>query len=241
MTDAKKFLIELEHELLTSRRVEPAMCDHLAHCSPEAMASYGPAFAFLGLPAVTVPSWGATTEADRVNAARLMLLKLWVDTGEPRWSSHILSAMVDAVMATPGGRVADLVTAMYSMFGEFACPLTDSMRHLIKDVCVDCFVRHRKSYMAEDFAPAARRLEVERPNQAQALLCLRAYNLSWLSPKALVNILRGFVGTSDWVQAVSEVEDYLSTPTAKEELARWLGEASNSSERLDVEKIAKLQ
>lgn len=238
MTDTKQLLIEVEQELLASHRVEPATCGHLAHLSPEGRAAYGPAFGFLGCPAVAVLSGVATAEEDRVRAARLMLLKLWVDTGEPRWSSHVLSAMVDAVMATPGGRVADLVTAIYGALGEFACPLTDPMRHFIKDVCVDCFVRHRKAYNAEDFVPAARRLEVDRPTHAQALLCLRAFNLGWLSPKALVNILRGFAGTPDWGQAVLEVEDDLTTPTAKEELVRWLGEAGSVPGRGDIERLA---
>jgi len=238
MTDAKQLLIEVEQELLISRRVGSATCGHFASLSTECRAAYGPAFEFLGCPVVEMPLGVNTTEEDRVYAARLMLLKLSVDSSEPRWSSHVLSSMVDTVMATPGGRVADLVTAIYGTLGAFDCLLTDPMRHFIKDVCVDCFVRHREKYNSEDFAPAARRLEVYRPTHAQSLLCLRAFNLDWLSPKALVNILRGFAGASDWGQAVLELEDVLATPTAREELVRWLEEAGCDSEREDIERLA---
>jgi hypothetical protein len=41
------------------------------------------------------------SESDRVAAARLMLVKLGVDTDDPRWSSDVLDRLLKSVMETP--------------------------------------------------------------------------------------------------------------------------------------------
>ncbi len=100
------------------------------------------------------------SEADRIAATRLMLLKLGLAGGDPRWSSAVLGSLVDAVLAAPGGSLDDLMIALDELLGR--SELSETVAHFIKELVILCFTRHRSCYDSIDWPGLPRRASGER-------------------------------------------------------------------------------
>src|SRR5262245_11790936 len=111
MTNSRDFLQRVEHDVRNLGAVSESTCEAFAELPLESRTAYSRAMQFLGCKSVdlTVSSTGSTLGVDRIRASRLMLLKLSLDTSDPRWSSWVLDRMLEAVMGTPGGSVGDLL------------------------------------------------------------------------------------------------------------------------------------
>src|SRR6266404_2705986 len=121
MIDKNGFVNQAELELRNTRTISPSTRQAWENLPDGARTAFDRAMGFLGYPrSTTAPPSPATAEADRIAAARLMLLKLGLDSADPRWSSDVLDRLLNAVVETPEGGVGDLFWALFGMLGDYA-------------------------------------------------------------------------------------------------------------------------
>ena len=175
MNDTVQYLLKVEQELRTMRTIGEASCSEFSNLPADKQVAFAKAIEFLGCRNVAGSSdltVGIIDEPDRIQAVRLMCFKLFVDTGEPRWSSSMLERMLAAAMAVHGGSVTDIFRALLGLLGESEIHLTPSLASFLKQVVVLCFTNYRQSYDTADFS-WLRRIANESLAPAQAYLVLR--------------------------------------------------------------------
>src|SRR5690242_1711717 len=133
MTNLSDFWQRVEHEVRGIRAVSGTTCEIFAGLPLESRMAFGRAMRFLGCKSADLPTSDAVPvpEVDRIRASKLMLLKLHLDTHDPRWSSWMLDRMLEAVMNTPGASVGDLLHALQEVLEEYSCDLSWPVRNLI--------------------------------------------------------------------------------------------------------------
>ena len=106
-----------------------------------------------------------TSEADRVAAARLMLVKLGLDSNDPKWSSEVLDRLLQSVVEAPDGSVDDLFCSLFGVLGDYSPELSKPMATFIKDLVVRCFTRYQQSYESANWG---RLVEIVSSNATKA-------------------------------------------------------------------------
>ena len=155
MTGVDELLAQVEHDLRGSRQPSLATCracDLLPH---ELRTALAPALSFLGFVNARSDTPTASASAPlprhlRMTVARLMLLRVAVETGNPQWSTGVLEDILAITAALPGGDVGDVLDALS----------TQLWRH-----------RYRTDHDRYDFALLTSRLV---RSGAPALACLAA-------------------------------------------------------------------
>ncbi len=167
MIDTYAVLSQAEQELRHTRNISPPTCQALENLPGETRAAVFRALTFLGCPSseTGVPSPQTTVEADRVAAARLMLMKLGMDTEDPRWSSDVLDRLLKSVIEAPDGSVDDLFSALVGVLGDYAPQLSMPLASLTRDLIVKCFTHYRQSYDLVNWGGLVERL-VSNPTKA---------------------------------------------------------------------------
>jgi hypothetical protein len=147
------FARRAELELRDTKAVSPSTRQAWENMPGGERMAFDRAMAFLGyLPSAAASTAAPSTlEADRIAAARLMLLKLGLDSGDPRWSSDVLDRVLKATVETPQGGVSDVLFALFEVLGDYSPDLTGPVACLIKDLVVKCFTGYRGSYDAVDW------------------------------------------------------------------------------------------
>jgi hypothetical protein len=216
MTDPRDFLQRLEHDIRNIGAVSESTCEAFANLPLESRTAYGRAMRFLGCKSVGVPTSDTVSvpEADRIRASRLMLLKLHLDTSDPRWSSWMLERLLEAVMGTPGASVSDLLHAFQEVLEEYSCDLSWPVRNLVRDLVIKCFSEHRASYEAVDWIWMVQKT-IERSTPAQAYLALLAIPPDLMTTRCAVAILKELENTSYREEAMNALEEHLNDPEAR--------------------------
>lgn len=203
MIDTEEILRRVEHEVTGTGRVSEPTCQDLAQLAPEVRATFDQALRFLGCPAPSTPdSQASASPGDRVRASRLMLLRLFRETGEPAWSSWLLERLLQAVSDTPGGTVSDLLSALHMILGERNVALSETVKNLIRDVVVLSVSHSRGAYEAGGFPELLRRT-TDNLTAAQAYLAFLAIPPTMIENSCAAAILRALEGTPD----ISEVRE----------------------------------
>ncbi len=140
--------------------------------------------------------------ADRIAAARLMLLKLGLDGDNPTWSSAVLDRLLNAVTEAPGGSVGDVICAMCGVLGDYQAKLSKPAAGLIKDMVVRCFTRHRSDYESVDWQPLVKCI-AGGATQAQFYLALHAIPPQLVTPQLAESIAKGLESTAFREEAAS--------------------------------------
>jgi hypothetical protein len=168
---------------------------------------------FLGCKSADLPASDARSipEVDRIRASKLMLLKLHLDTPEPRWSSWMLDRLLESVVGTPGGSVGDLLHALQEILEESSCELSWPVRNLIRDLVVKSFSEHRASYEAADWTWLVRKT-IEHSTPAQAYLALLAIPRDLMQTRCALAILKALEDTPYRQEAVNALEEDLEHP-----------------------------
>jgi hypothetical protein len=165
-----------------------------------------------------------------------MLLKLRVDSSDPRWSSLLLDRLLEAVIGTPGGGVGDLLHSLHDLLGEHHGDLTEPVRNIVKDLVVQCFTQHRASYDAVDLRWMVEKT-IETPTPAQAYLALHAIPPSIMQPRCAVAIPKALMSTPYWKEAVNTLDEDLNNQEARTLLVRWLAEGIDPLCTEDVQRL----
>jgi hypothetical protein len=238
MTDPNGFVQRVAGEVLSTRAVAKSTCEAFAALPLQARMVYARAMRFLGCEPVEVPPQDtpAVPEVGRIQASRLMLLSLYLDTGTPAWSSWMLDRLMEAVIGTPGGSVGDLLHALHEVLGEYPCDFTEPMRNLIKALIVKSFMEHRASYEAADLGWMVQET-IMHSTPAQAYLALHAIPPAIMQPKCAVTILRKLASTPYWKEAIDTLSDDLNNGEAQELLREWLAEGVTRPYVEDVQRI----
>lgn len=208
MTDAADYFRKIEREIRRLRALSQQSCEELSLLPVASQCAFARAVAFAGCESVGVPVDCRTlevVETDRTRAARLMLLRMSVDTPDPRWSSWVLEKMLTEVMATPGGTVTDVLQASCDVLEEYSVELTPTVAMFLKQVTILCFTRYHPSYKSADFVWMARRVN-ERATPALAYLALLAIPVDIL-PRCRDAILTSLRGTEFWDEASRSLEE----------------------------------
>lgn len=238
MTNTDAYLQQVEQELHSTKAVSKPVCEAFAGLPIESRVAYARAMAFVGCETAGVPPdrSGRAGEADRIRAVRLMLLKLGLDSSDPRWSSWMLDRLLEAVTETPGGDVGDLLHALHGLLGEYSCDLTEPVRNITKDLVVQCFTQHRASYDATDLRWMVEKT-IEGPSPAQAYLALHAIPPSIMRPRCAVAILKALASTPYWKEAMNTLDEDLNNQETRVLLAEWLAEGIHPSCMEDVQRL----
>jgi len=208
--DMDSFVSQAGFELRNTRTVSQSTRQLWENLAGGRRTAFDRAMVFLGCPPngkSGKPS-PTTSEADRVAAARLMLLKLALDSDDPRWSSDVLDRLVKAVMGTPDGSVGDLYRALFGVLGDYTPELTKPVAGLIKDLVVKCFTCHRGSYESVDWRQFAENqlAEIVQGNpftKAQLYLALQAIPPQFVLPALARVIAKGLENTAFQAEAAS--------------------------------------
>lgn len=185
MIDKRTYFKQIEDIVKGSRNFDDEFCRSFYDLSNEYRHVFVNLLNFLGCKEVGIrdESEGkAVAEEDRITAVRLMLLDLYVDTGDPRWSSFVMERFVEVVMKTPGGRLRDLFQPLYVMLGDIP-DLSESLAHFIKDIVILSFSTYRPSFEAIGFDSII--LDRER-----RLTKPQAYLLLFSLPEEILNRLK---------------------------------------------------
>ena len=238
MTNTNAYLKQVEDDLRKMREVGKGTCEAFAGLAVESQAAYARAMAFVGCERANASpdQPHRADEADRVRAVRLMLLKLGLDSSDPRWSSWLLDRLLEVLMGAPGGGVGDLLHALHELLGEQPRDLTEPMRNIIKDLVVQCFTQHRASYDAADLRWMVEKT-MEGPTPAQAYLALHAIPPSITQPRCAMAILKALASTPYWTEAVNTLEEDLNNQEGRALLREWLAEGTDASCAKDVERL----
>ena len=198
------FAQQAEKDLRSAGTVQNATCQAWTDLHPETRAAFASALTFLGC-CVEEPqgvSVAAPSEAERVAAARLMLLELGADSDDPRWSSAVLERLLQAVVAPPGGSVGDLLLALNGVLADFPGELSRPLANFIKDLVVACFTRYRASYEAVDWARFAHTV-TPGATKPQLYLALHAIPRRFILPELGDSIASGLHSSPFQEEAVA--------------------------------------
>jgi hypothetical protein len=196
MTDTNGFARLAEVELCRTGITSHSTCEAWQNLAPGGRNAFAKAMFFLGCPNVAASSYSpiATEEADRIAAARLMLLKLGLHSREPVWSSTSLQHLLEAVLSIPGGSLGDLFHALYEVLGDFSTPLSHAVVNFIKDVVVNSFTRYRPAYDSVNWAWFVERTH-DGAAEAQLYLALHAIPPQHVPPWLTNLIAKGLEST----------------------------------------------
>jgi hypothetical protein len=210
-----------------------------AHLPLPVQLAYARAIAFAGCESAAnwqfVPGV-ATEETDRINAARLMLLKLQTGQCDPRWSSWLLDRMFEAVTDTPGGTIGDLLHALYDVLGDYDCDLTYHVANFIQSVVVGGITRDRLSFQTLNFNWLIQGTLAAR-TPAQSYLAFLALPPEVLSPHCIVAILKRLQLTPYWEKAFAVMNDDLRNEEGRRLVREWLAEGVDPSRAGDVRRV----
>src|SRR6266851_3961408 len=192
MIDTHDFTRRAELDLRGSKAISPCTCQAWRSLPPEASAAFARALAFLGCQVEDTagPSNGATREADRIAAARLMLLKLSVDSDDPKWSSEVLERLLKTVVGVPGGSIGDVMYALYGVLGDYPSELSKPLASFIKDLVVQCFTRYPELYQSVDWNRLVQRMTASA-SKPQLYFALHAIPPQFVSPEFAHEIATG--------------------------------------------------
>lgn len=205
MIEKHDFLRQAELEIHNTKTVSQFMCQAWATLPSEVKAAFVRAMVFLGCQpnGTKVTLSQPASASDRVAAARLMFLKLGLDSNDPRWSSDVLDRLVDAVMEQPDGSVADLIGALFGVMGDYCPELSKPTANFIKDLVVVCFTRYRESYDSVDWKRFVETFTGAKLTKAQLYLMLYAIPPQFASSELTDAITRGLEYTDFHEEALS--------------------------------------
>jgi hypothetical protein len=122
MTSTEEFAERAEAELRATSTLSSETCRSWGDVDREGRTAFAPAMAFIcgEQPHNDVTGGPVARPTDRTAASRLMLLKLKVNTTDPRWSSEALGRYVRSVLAVPGGSLADIFVPLLPLLWGIA-------------------------------------------------------------------------------------------------------------------------
>lgn len=202
-------LLSAEHELRATGALSDATCQAFAQADEATKRGFEASFAYLGCPASAVATCHEpVAPTRRVEAIRLMLLRLGVHTDAPRWSSRLLDEMFDAALRPSGATVGDIVRALFAILAECPVGLSDTQANFIREVGIYVVGKQRRSYVAEDFSWLADALTDSAAKIGAAQAYLAAYTLPVsLIPRCRDSILRALHSTRFEEAVKRELED----------------------------------
>lgn len=239
MIDTRDYLKRVEDSLLASRVINVQLCEEFKELSPENQVAFANAIAFAGCKTITnslSDAASAVSEADRIHASRFLLLRLYTDTANPRWSSWVLEKMWEAVMNVPGSNVTDLFKASLELLAAFACPLTETLANFSKEVVINAFTKYRAAYQAADFGWIEEKAN-HGLSSAQAYLTMYAIPPRYMTAQVRVAILKALAETEYWAIALAHFEDELGDTETRQLLSSWLSEGASSAIEGDLHRI----
>ena len=205
----KTILVSAEHDLRTTGTLSDATCRAFVQADDRSRRPFEAAFEFLGCQ-VAVPSSSAEPmpQADRVEAIRLMLIRLRAHTDDPRWSSHVLDRLFDAALQLPGATIGDILHALFRVFAECSSALSDAQTYFIRELGVRIVGSHRRAYAEEDLSWMASAFTDQAPDASAAQAYLAAYTLPVsLAAQARESILRALRSTRFAEEVRRDLED----------------------------------
>jgi hypothetical protein len=195
-------LSKVEQGLRTGQGVsQEALFEAFSSLSHDEQAAFARAFIFLGCQDIHISPVKAKWIADenvRIQAVRLMLLKLHVGLGEPLWSSYLIDQMWASVLETPGGQFTDLYKALSSLLAESSGELTLMLARFIQAVTLNAriqfFAEYRSRYLDNDFSWMLEKAKTGL-NAWEAYLLMYALPRENLSVEVSSAVLKGLAGT----------------------------------------------
>lgn len=144
MTNKEQFVAQVEHDLRSTRGISAETRELWRNLDDEARRAFARAMDFPAGDAAHAP--GLTHPEDRRTASRMMLLKMGLDTPNPRWSSEVLERFVSSALTAPGTSLNEVFSPLLGLLGESSRELTPPVAHFLKDLVILCFTRFRSEY-----------------------------------------------------------------------------------------------
>lgn len=174
-----------------------------------ARRGFEPSFTFLGCPTSGTAAHGdVVPPARRLEAVRLMMLRVHAHTATPRWSSRVLDDLFEAARQPSGAAVGDLVQGLFAVLAECPPELSGTQANFIREVSIYVVGKQRRAYAAEDFSWLAAALTDANADINAAQAYLAAYTLPpSLVPDCRDAILRALHSTQFEEEVRRELHD----------------------------------
>ena len=205
----KTIILSAEHELRATGALSDATCRAFAQADEATKRGFEASFAFLGCPTSAATSHGeAVLPERRVEAIRLMMLRVGAHTDDPRWSSHVLDQLFDAALQPSGATIGEVVHALFVVLAECPPGLSNTQVNFIREVGKYVVGRKRHAWAAEDFSwlAAAVADPTTKIGAAQAYLAAYTLPVSFI-PRCKDSILRALHSTQFEEEVQQLLED----------------------------------
>ena len=182
MTELGALFGRIEANLRRDAKVDENLCGECESLPESELAAFQSILAFLGCKVSSAIAVSQPVPKDlRLQATKLLLLRLKAQTDDPAWSSSMLEQLLNAVTVVPGGEVGDVILALHDVLGEHHEGVSPPTGHLILQVVVGAFSRHRASYEASDLS----RLTTDLRNPGAPITPAQAYLMLHALPEAV--------------------------------------------------------
>ncbi len=239
MTEIATFTAQIEQDLKKNRKVSPSSLDLFSTLPMGEKNALWPVMHFL-LGEYQIEnskhSERPVQNELRVTGVRLMLLKLSVDTSNPRWSSFVLDCLLNTSMRLEENSLNHVFEALNGILKDKSYQLTETVANFIKELVIVAFTKWRNAYNSSDFKWLVDQI-ASRCSIGQAYLCLHAIPPSQLTPSCRVDILRALKGTDFWGEGIKTLEDDLNDDYSQQLLSAWLSEGILSPYDEDIRRI----
>ena len=195
------YLEQIKKVVQGSRNFDQEFCGEYQKLNKEDQFPVARLLNFFGCAAIKIPAEYNSKEVDeedRLAVIELMLLYLFVQTGEPKWSSLIFEKMFNVIMDTPGGGIKDIYTTLYNLLAKIS-KLSTPMANFIQEVYITSFRRYNQSFKQVDFNSIILNGN-NKINEAQAYLLLLSVPENEVF-KYKSTILKALAGTSFFTEA----------------------------------------
>lgn len=235
MTNVEAFLQRVLDEKRVAHEISQATCDAFLALPACDRRPYASAMRFFGCESIEVPTdTSPVPEIHRIEAARVMLLPFLSNGPEPTWSSWFLDRFFEAVMATPGGSVGDVLRALFDLLSEPAKPLSETMMWFIMAIVRPNFVRYRDSVDTSEFIWLVRD---QYATESQAYLAMLCIPPAIMKPMCAIAILRKLAPTPFWNEALNNLNEDLESEEGRNLLRELMAEEIGDSARADLRNL----
>jgi len=235
MTDQTAMLNRLVHSIQNAKASWHSVCGQLEEAPVSFKHAYRALLPVFGCcvgqsPDTMTEAMSPRSALEREAAAKLLLLKFELQTGDPKWSSWMMERAFSAFLAVPGASIVDVLRALTQIAETIQHSPSASLFSFIRDVAIVYVTQH--SSVIDETSLGWLVSAMKTANAPQAYLGLYVIPPSLLRPESVVGILSALRCTDYWEEALTELQDHLRDPLVRPFIVSWIEQSQLTTEQL---------